>query len=92
MAGLVPAIHAFWHARKTWMCGTSPRMTRKGVLQLDRNLLQSVPHWHCLSEPCLIEPCLIEPCLIEPCLIEPGHRGRDFGFLDERQADPDAAF
>ncbi len=27
MAGLVPAIHAFPHEEKTWMRGTSPRMT-----------------------------------------------------------------
>jgi hypothetical protein len=27
MAGLVPAIHDFGHASKTWMRGTSPRMT-----------------------------------------------------------------
>jgi len=27
MAGLVPAIHALAAARKTWMRGSSPRMT-----------------------------------------------------------------
>jgi hypothetical protein len=27
MAGLVPVIHAFATASKTWMRGTSPRMT-----------------------------------------------------------------
>jgi hypothetical protein len=27
MAGLVPAIHVFAVLRKTWMRGTSPRMT-----------------------------------------------------------------
>ncbi len=36
MAGLVPAIHALRHARKTWMRGTSPRMT---VVKSERNML-----------------------------------------------------
>ncbi len=35
MAGLVPAIHALQHAPKTWMRGTSPRMT---MVKCDRNL------------------------------------------------------
>jgi hypothetical protein len=29
MAGLVPAIHVFTAASKTWMPGTSPGMTRR---------------------------------------------------------------
>ncbi len=36
MAGLVPAIHALQHARKTWMRGTSPRMTAG---KCERNLI-----------------------------------------------------
>jgi len=28
MPGLVPGIHVFAAARKTWMAGTSPAMTR----------------------------------------------------------------
>jgi hypothetical protein len=28
MAGLVPAIHALLYSRKTWMRGSSPRMTK----------------------------------------------------------------
>ena len=32
MAGLIPAIHVFCLARKTWMRGTSPRMTLRGAL------------------------------------------------------------
>jgi hypothetical protein len=38
MAGLVPAIHAFW-AAKTWMPGTSPGMTdEQAAAQTDRQL------------------------------------------------------
>ncbi len=36
MAGLVPAIHALRHARKTWMRGTSPRMA---MVKCERNPL-----------------------------------------------------
>jgi hypothetical protein len=36
MAGLVPAIHALASASKTWMRGTSPRMTAE---PFERNLL-----------------------------------------------------
>jgi hypothetical protein len=35
MAGLVPAIHAFVTARKTWMPGTSPGMTMERLAQVD---------------------------------------------------------
>jgi hypothetical protein len=31
MAGLVPAIHVFGKASKTWMPGTRPGMTRRGL-------------------------------------------------------------
>ena len=32
MAGLVPAIHVFAKARKTWMPGSSPGMTKGKVM------------------------------------------------------------
>jgi hypothetical protein len=34
MPGLVPGIHVFLSAAKTWMAGTSPAMTEKEFLML----------------------------------------------------------
>jgi hypothetical protein len=38
MAGLVPAIHVFLDARKTWMPATSAGMTDEGVTRFDRDI------------------------------------------------------
>jgi hypothetical protein len=39
MAGLIPAIHVFVAARKTWMPGTRPGMTEERPIQLYREMV-----------------------------------------------------
>ena len=52
MAGLVPAIHVLVVARKTWMRGSSPRMTNERVVQAKRKPGYRVPPASCSAKNC----------------------------------------
>ena len=41
MPGLVPGIHDFLYASKTWMAGTSPAMTATGTVMSDIEQLET---------------------------------------------------